>query len=60
MINVKIKDDDILTPQEFGEILADSNTWYFKVIEGETLMFDITLGYEENKKYKRRVMVLPF
>lgn len=60
MINYGIKDKDILSPQEFGEILADKNTWYFKVIEGDPLVFDITLGYEEKRKYKRRVLVLPF
>jgi len=60
MINYKIKDEDILSPHEFGKILADRNTWCFKAIEGESLIFDIILGYEEKRKYKRRVMVLPF
>ncbi|MEG1285367.1 MAG: hypothetical protein RSD22_06505 [Romboutsia sp.] len=60
MINYEIKDDDVLSPQQFGQILADRNTLYFKPVEGESMVFDITLGYVEKKRYNRRVMVLPF
>ncbi|MEG0297551.1 MAG: hypothetical protein RR620_12605 [Clostridium sp.] len=60
MINYDFKDVDVLSPQEFGRIIADRNTWYFEAVEGENMVFDIKLGYEEKRTYYRRVMVLPF